>query len=455
MTLASVTLPVPLRRSDFPPDFRWGCATSSYQIEGAALEDGRGESIWDRFCAGPGHVVDGTSGAVACDHYHRWRADLDQAAALGIGAYRFSIAWPRVLPAGRGAANERGLDFYSRLIDGLLERNIEPWLTLYHWDLPQALQEAGGWCERSTVDAYCEYTDLVTRRYGDRVQHWITHNEPWCTAFLGHHEGTHAPGIRSWPAALQACHHVLLSHGRAVPVVRANVPGARVGIALSLHPLVPASDSAADRAATRRFDGLRNRWFLDPLHGRGYPEDTWRLCGADAPVVLEGDLAAIAAPSDFLGVNYYFPEAIADAPGEGALTARVVKRAGVERTDLGWEVYPEGLGTLLERLLHEYSPRELCITENGSSYDDTGTTVDGLVADPRRRLYLQRHLAALREVMRRGVPVTGYFAWTLMDNFEWAEGYTRRFGLVHVDFTTQARRLKQSGAWYRDFLTRT
>jgi len=451
MSLAHAKHSAPLRRSDFPASFRWGCATSAYQVEGAAVEEGRGESIWDRFCALPGRIADGSSGAVACDHYHRWPEDLDRMRALGVGDYRFSIAWPRVVPGGRGAVNARGLDFYSRLVDGLLERGIEPWVTLYHWDLPQALQDAGGWTSRDTVAAFTEYADVASRRLGDRVRNWITHNEPWCTAFLGHFEGTHAPGVRDWRAALQACHHVLLSHGAAVPMLRANVPGARVGIALSLHPLVPASTAAADALATQRFDGLRNRWFLDPLHGRGYPQDAWAACGADAPRAQPGDLEAIAAPLDFLGVNYYFPEAIAHAPGAHPLAVRVVERSGVERTDLGWEVYPEGLTGLLLRLQREYAPARMVITENGASYDDVVRN-DGSVPDERRRAYLQRHLEALREAMQRGASVQGYFAWTLLDNFEWAEGYTRRFGLVHVDFHTQERRLKASGAWLRDFL---
>jgi beta-glucosidase len=441
-----------MRRADFPADFRWGCSTSAYQIEGAARLDGRAESIWDRFCSEGGHIRDGSSGAVACDHYHRWPEDLDLAAQLGLSAYRFSIAWPRVLPSGlAGPPNSKGLDFYSRLIDGMLARGLEPWATLYHWDLPQRLQDAGGWAHRDTVDEFAVFADVVSRRFGDRVRHWITHNEPWCSAFIGCYEGVHAPGLRDWRAALQACHHLLLSHGRAVRVLRANRSDARVGIALSLHPNTSASDSAADIAAMRRYDGLRNRWFLDPLYGRGYPADIWALCGADAPQVASDDLATIAGATDFLGVNYYFPETVAHAPQDGPLSARVVVTPGVERTDLGWEVSPDGLLVLLERLRREYGVPEIYITENGSSYEDHPAP-DGSIADAQRCRYLQHHLLAVREAIARGVPVKGYFAWTLMDNFEWAEGYTRRFGLVHVDFDTQRRQLKHSGAWYRDFL---
>jgi beta-glucosidase len=448
MTLNTVQT---LHPAEFPADFRWGCATSAYQIEGGATADGRAESIWDRFCSVPGHIRDGSSGATACDHYHRWPEDLDLAAGLGLNAYRFSIAWPRVLPHGASAPNAKGLDFYSRLVDGMLARGLEPWATLYHWDLPQRLQEIGGWSHRDTVEEFAEFTDIVSRKLGDRVQHWITHNEPWCTAFLGCYEGSHAPGLRSWRTALQACHHVLLSHGRATSVVRANVRGSRVGAALSLHPSVPASSSAADIDATRRYDGLRNRWFLDPLFGRGYPEDVWALCGADAPRVEASDLAVIATPADFLGVNYYFPEMIAHAPKDGALSARVVQNPAAELTDLGWEVSPQGMIALLERLHREYKPQAIYITENGASYDDE-LAASGEIADVERSHYMQRHLLALHEAIARGVPVKGYFAWTLMDNFEWAEGYTRRFGLIHVDFATQQRRLKQSGVWYRDFL---
>lgn len=449
-----ITEDLPLfRRSDFPPDFRWGCSTSSYQIEGGIHEDGRGESIWDRFCATPGHIRDGSSGAVACDHYHRWPQDLDLAQSLGTNAYRFSVAWPRIFADGRGTKpNQKGLDFYSRLVDGMLDRGLEPWLTLYHWDLPQALQDQGGWAARSTIDAFLAYTDVVSRRLGDRVKHWITHNEPWCTAFNGNFEGVHAPGLTSFKTALQVCHNVLVSHGLAIPIIRRNVPNGKVGAALSLHPLKPASDSAADVAATRRHDGLRNRWFLDPLHGRGYPADVWALLGDNAPQMQTDDLANIATPTDFLGINYYFPEIVADAPGQGPLATRVVEAHGVERTAFGWEVSPEGMVTLLSRVAKDYQPAPIYLTENGSTYDDV-VGADGSINDVERRRYLQRHLLALREILAQGIAVKGYFAWSLLDNFEWAEGYIRRFGLTHVDFVTQQRRLKLSGQWYRAFLT--
>ncbi|MBV8035485.1 GH1 family beta-glucosidase [Roseateles sp.] len=445
--------PAPTRKQ-FPADFRWGVSTSSFQIEGAGQEDGKGESIWDRFCSEPGRIRDGSNGLVACDHYHRWPEDLDLAKSLGVNAYRFSIAWPRILPQGRGAPNEAGLAFYDRLVDGMLERGLDPWATLYHWDLPQTLQEQGGWTTRDTVAAFLEYTDLVTRRLGDRVKHWITHNEPWCSCIMGYWEGVHAPGGTRLADAMQASHHVLLSHGQAVALIRRNVAEARVGITLSLHPVSAASGSAEDRAALQRHDGLRNRWFLDPLFGRGYPEDTLALLGDAAPHVLPGDLEAIAAPTDFLGVNYYFPEMVADAPDaghDGPMRTRLVEREGVERTGFGWEVSPQGLVDLLTRIQRDYNPPAIQLTENGSTFEDR-LTPDGRVHDAQRLSYLQRHLAALKQAMDAGVPVKGYFAWSLLDNFEWAEGYMRRFGLAYVDYATQQRTLKDSGLWYGRFL---
>lgn len=440
-----------IRRTDFPQDFLWGCSTSSFQIEGAADIDGRVPSIWDSFAAQPGKIRDGSDAKVACDHYHRWPEDLDIARSLGLNSYRFSISWPRVISDATGTINEAGLQFYSDLVDGMLARGLQPWATLYHWDLPQYLQDQGGWENRATVYAYLNFADVVSRRLGDRIKNWITHNEPWCTAMHGNWDGIHAPGKRDFKAALQVCHHVLLSHGLAVPLLRRNVPDAKIGIALSLHPLRPASDKAEDIAATRRHDGLRNRWFLDPLHGRGYPEDIWQLAGAAAPAVQEGDLDAIAAPLDFLGVNYYFPEVIQDAPSNPPLATSLVHDPKLERTAFGWEVAPHGLVTLLKRLKQDYPVPPMYVTENGASYEDQ-LEADGTVADAQRRDYFIRHLAALPEARLAGVDVRGYFAWSLIDNFEWAEGYLRRFGLVYIDFQTQQRTLKMSALWYRDFL---
>ena len=443
----------PLTGADFGPGFVWGCSTSAFQIEGAVAEDGRVDSIWDTFCRRPGAIRDGATADIACDHYHLWERDLDLAASLGIQAYRFSIAWPRIFGGGGDQPNQAGLDFYSRLVDGMLARGLVPWATLYHWDLPQALQDHGGWASRATIDAFARFAGQVTQRLGDRVKHWITHNEPWCTAFHGNLDGNHAPGIRDLATAVQVSHNVMVSHGRALQAIRAHVPGAQAGITLSLHPLRPASDSAADLAACERHDGLRNRWFLDPLHGRGYPADIVAALGSAAPKAEPGDMDLIAARTDFLGVNYYFPEVVADAPGVGALGLRIIAQENVERTAFDWEVNPAGMVTLLARIHTQYRSGPIYLTENGSTYDDVQQS-DGRIDDIERSSFLQRHLAALHEAMQLGVPVKGYFYWSLLDNFEWAEGYARRFGLAYVDFATQQRRLKASGEWFQSFLSR-
>jgi beta-glucosidase len=425
----------------FPNNFIWGAATAAYQIEGAWNEDGKGESIWDRFSHTPGKVFNNDNGDVACDHYHRWRDDIALMRELGLQAYRFSIAWPRILPEGTGAVNQAGLDFYDRLVDGLLEAGITPFATLYHWDLPQVLQDEGGWANRASAAAFTNYADIVSRRLGDRVKHWITHNEPWCTSFLGNFMGIHAPGLQQGPA-LAVAHHVLMSHGAAVPVLRANSAGANVGITLNFSPAYPASDSAEDQAAARRYDGFFNRWFLDPLYGRGYPEDMLELYGPMLPQILPGDLDTIAVKTDFLGVNYYNRAVIGDDPAMSPLRISTGHPEG-EYTAMDWEVYPDALRALLERLDRDYSPGKLYITENGSAYDDT-LAPDGSIHDEGRIRYLTGHLNAAHAAISAGVPLAGYFAWSLMDNFEWAEGYNKRFGIVHVDYDTQRRTLKDS-----------
>jgi beta-glucosidase len=440
----------------FPPTLRLGAATASFQIEGAVDADGRGESIWDRFCATPGAVANGDTGDPACDHYHRWESDLDLMAELGLESYRFSIAWPRVQPTGRGPANEKGLAFYRRLAEGLLERGIEPIATLYHWDLPQTLQDAGGWGERDTAERFAEYAALVAAELGDAVSQWITHNEPWVVAFLGHAYGTKAPGVRHWPTALRASHHLLLSHGLALGALRAQLGDlAQVGIALNQFPIHPAGPGAADRDAARRMDGHLNRWFLDPLLRGSYPDDMLGLYeGLYGPPdsVRDGDLALIRQPIDFLGVNYYNPQRIAAAPGDLPLQARQVP-ALPPTTAMGWEVDPDGLHDVLLRLRRDYGPLPVYITENGASFDDP-PAVDGHVEDPERTAYLQGHLAALARAVADGVDVRRYCVWSLLDNFEWEEGYDKRFGIVHVDFQTQARVPKRSALWYRDFIAR-
>jgi beta-glucosidase len=436
----------------FPTDFAWGAATSAYQIEGAVGVDGRGESIWDRFCRTPGAVADGDHADVACDHYRRWRDDVGLMRELGLRAYRFSIAWPRIVPGGTGAVNQRGLDFYDQLVDGLIAAGITPFATLYHWDLPQPLEDAGGWPRRATAEAFVEYTDVVTRRLGDRVKHWITHNEPWCIAFLGYHEGHHAPGRREPSAALAASHHLLLSHGWAVPIIRGNARGAQVGITLNLMPAMPASPSSADYEAFRKFDGTMNRWYLDPLHGRGYPGDVvadhveaGHLPASAWPVVEHGDLAAIAAPCDFLGVNYY-SRAVnrSKSVAESDNLPRTVEVAPPsQHTDMGWEVYPDGLGEILLRVHLEYRPTRLYATAPDS---------DGRVRDAARVRYLHDHLESSRRALAVGVPLAGYFAWSLMDNFEWAFGYRQRFGITWVDYESQRRIPKDSARWYRQVI---
>lgn len=442
-----------MARARFPDDFVWGAATAAYQIEGAVTEDGRGPSIWDTFSHTPGKTLNGDTGDVACDHFHRWQDDIKLMQELGLQAYRFSIAWPRVMPQGTGQPNDRGLDFYDQLVDALLTANITPFVTLYHWDLPQALQDRGGWANRDTVEAFVEYADLVASRLGDRVTHWITHNEPWVVAFLGNYTGDHAPGMQDLQTALQVSHHLLLSHGRVVPVLRSARAGVQVGITLNLAPAYPVSDSDEDREAANRADGYQNRWFLDPLHGRGYPEDMAQWYGDKMPQIADGDLDIIATPIDFLGINYYFPavaRAVSRDTNELAFETRSAEEAaaaGKEITAMGWEVDPEAFADLLTHVQREYSPKAIYITENGMAVDDQVT--DGVVNDPRRIEYLRSHLLAIKSAITAGSHVRGYFVWSLLDNFEWAYGYSKRFGIIYVDYETQARTPKHSATWYQ------
>ncbi len=435
----------------FPKNFVWGAATASYQIEGAWNEDGKGESIWDRFSHTPGKVQDGDTGNVACDHYHRWPEDVALMKELGLRAYRFSISWPRILPAGRGEVNQAGVDFYSKLVDALLEAGIEPYVTLYHWDLPQVLQDEGGWPERMIVDAFVEYSDVVSRALGDRVQHWITLNEPWVSAFVGYQDGRHSPGHTELNEALVAAHTLLIAHGETVPVIRGNCSDAVVGITLNLTPQEPASPSIADRKEATWVDGYINRWFLDPLVGRGYPQDMVNSFGNPMEFIQPGDLETIATPLDFLGVNYYTRNiARSNAIPEGDNHARTLFR-GEEITEMDWEVYPEGLYNTLGRLHFEYAFPTIHITENGAAFPDE-ITPKHQVDDPERLSYIKRHLAMVNEAIQIGVPVKGYFVWSLFDNFEWAFGYSKRFGIVYVDFKTQKRIPKSSAKWYRQVI---
>ncbi len=422
----------------FPASFVWGTATAAYQVEGAVDVDGRGESIWDRFVRTPGHVRGGHTGDVACDHYHRYREDVALLAELGLTAYRFSISWPRVQPTGRGPVNVAGLDFYDRLVDELLGHQIAPHVTLYHWDLPQALEDAGGWPARDTSLAFADYAALVARRLGDRVAGIATLNEPFIVADHGYRSGLHAPGRRDPAAALAAAHHLLVAHGLAVQAIRAAAPRVPVGIVLNFTPMHPATSHPLDLEAALEAHDQWNRWFLDPLVGRGYPEDgarAWRWRRAE---VLAGDMERIGVPIDFLGVNNYSRDNVRSPllPPLPAVPDRT------ERTGMGWEVYPAGLTEVLEFVAARTGRLPLYVTENGAAYplDPVDPT-----RDPARVRFLRRHFRAALQAVERGVPLRGYFVWSLLDNFEWAQGYAPRFGVVHVDYTTLERRIRDSG----------
>ncbi|WP_413802927.1 GH1 family beta-glucosidase [Streptomyces iranensis] len=434
----------------FPHDFLWGTATSAYQVEGAVAEDGRSPSIWDTFSHTPGKVAGDDHGDVACDHYHRWRQDIGLMKRLGTNAYRLSIAWPRVVPGGDGPVNAKGLAFYDEVIDGLLEAGITPSVTLYHWDLPQVLQDRGGWPERDTAEHFAAYASVVADRLGDRVRHWTTLNEPLCSAWIGHLEGVMAPGLTDLTAAVRASYHLLLGHGLAAQAIRAAAPRAEVGIVNNLNTVEAATDRPEDQAAARRMDGHTNRWWLDPVHGRGFPADMREVYGVELPE-RPGDLDTIAAPLDWLGLNYYFPATVTDDPDGPAPHARAVRRPDVPRTGMDWEIEADGIETLLLRLTGEYGARKLYVTENGSAYPDV-VRPDGTVDDPERQDYLVQHLAACASAVRKGAPLAGYFAWSLLDNFEWAYGYDKRFGLVHVDYRTQVRTIKGTGHRYAEII---
>jgi len=435
----------------FPQGFIWGAATSAYQIEGAWNEDGRGLSVWDVFCHQPGKTWQGQTGDVATDHYHRWQEDVALMAQLGLRAYRFSISWPRVLPEGTGPVNQAGLDFYDRLVDALLARGIQPFVTLFHYDLPQALQDKGGWPNRDTVHHFAEYARLVAQRLGDRVTYWIPHNEPFVVAALGYYTGQHAPGVRNPIAALQTAHHLLLSHAYAAQAIRAwaKLPP-RIGIALNLNPVHPATSSFLDRQAARRFDRLLNRMCLDALFLGRYPERLLPPLSWFWPRIRPGDMAAIASSLDFLGVNYYSRAVVRHDWRTPLIWAAEKELPGAERSPM-WEIYPQGLYELLRRIWNDYRPPSIIITENGIPVFDV-VDADGQVHDPGRISYLQRHLAQVHKAIEEGIPIQGYFVWSLLDNFEWALGYQMRFGLIYVDYPTQRRIVKDSGWWYAEVI---
>ena len=437
----------------FPDNFLWGTATCSYQIEGAVKEDGRGESIWDVFSHTPGKTLNGDTGDVACDHYHRWQDDIKIMQSLGYPNYRFSLGWPRILPNGRGKINQPGLDFYSRLIDGLLEAGITPMATLYHWDLPIALENA--WLNREVVDAFAEYTDVVARHLGDRVKYWFTINEPWCASHLSYTYGEHAPGLKDRSKGILAAHHLLLAHGVAVKEIRKTVPDAQIGIVLNMSPVHNDPDAPVSEDRIRFMDGELIRWFADPIYGRGYPQDMLEdyvgmgvLDSTTPDFIKPGDMDLMAQETDLLGINYY-TRMFVSTNSEGIHN----EERDVPQTDMGWELYPQGLYELLERINREYHPKQLMVTENGASYAD-GPDNNGKVHDQRRIDYLQNHIQMVWKAIQAGIPVTAYLQWSLMDNFEWARGYSQRFGAIHVDYETQKRTIKDSAYWFSDVIKR-
>jgi beta-glucosidase len=444
----------------FPADFAWGAATSSYQIEGAVAEDGKGRSIWDTFTHTPGAIANGDTGDVACDHYHRWADDVDLLAAYGLNAYRFSVSWPRVQPSGRGAINQKGLDFYRRLVDRLVRKGVRPALTLNHWDIPQALQDAGGgWQNRDMADRFADYAAILYDALGDGVAWWITQNEPWIVSALGYRLGIHAPGWKDTEAELRTAHHLLLGHARAVEAYRASRATAPIGITLNLLRTYPETDSLADARAAVLSDGYTNRWYLEPIFRGRYPADMVDYFGRRFTLgwIRPGDAESVALPIDFLGVNYYARRVVrAPRPGEAAEFAWVVRTettTGIPTSDLGWEMTPEVLRDLLLHLRDTYDSPTILITENGCSLrDEVGT--DGAVHDPRRIEFMRTHLTAVEEAIDAGVDVRGYFAWSLLDNFEWAEGYGPRFGITYVDYPTLRRIPKDSARWYGEVARR-
>lgn len=429
------------------PEFVWGVATASYQIEGAIAEDGRLPSIWDTFSAKPGKVLHGDTGDGACDHYHRWSEDVDLIESIGVDAYRLSIAWPRVMHAD-GTPNRKGLDFYKKLLTRLADKGIQRFVTLYHWDLPQHLEDRGGWLNRDTAYRFAEYADLVSREFKGLVTGWATLNEPWCSAFLGYGNGHHAPGLSNTRWATQALHHLLLGHGLALPILKANDPTALRGIVANVGRGTTDGNTEADRIAARRYEVQHNDWILQPLLKGSYPAELFELWPGTEPLVLDGDMEIISRPMEFLGINYYFRSNLRSDGGTGFVDTPL---SGVERTQMGWEVYPQGLEDLLRRFKSQYDRLPpIYITENGMASDDA--VVNGEVVDEQRMRFMKSHFAAVARAIDAGVDVRGYFAWSLMDNFEWAFGYERRFGITHVDYETQVRTLKRSGQSLQAFL---
>jgi beta-glucosidase len=434
----------------FPEEFLWGAATAAYQVEGAATEDGRSASIWDTWSHIPGNTANGDTGDIAIDHYHRWRDDIGIMKELGLEAYRFSVSWPRILPNGRGEVNEDGIQFYSDLVDGLLEAGIEPWVTMFHWDLPQVLDDEGGWANRDMLSAWDEYVEVITSALGDRVKNWITINEPWVVAHLGYNFGVMAPGRKDLKEALAVAHALNLAHGRAVGIVRKNVSDAKVGITLNLSHTYADKDSDEDRRAARMADGFGSRWFLDPVMKGTYPADMWEAFGDAVPDVQEGDLDLASVPTDFLGINSYNPQYVKHDPS--APNGVGFAERDFEKTSMDWIVDPKGFGDLLERVQRDYGTQAIYVTENGSAWYDE--VVDGEIHDDRRIAYLKGHLNAAHRAITNGANLKGYFCWSLFDNYEWAYGYEKRFGIVYVDYGTQERFIKDSAWCYADIIAK-
>jgi beta-glucosidase len=439
----------------FPEGFAWGVATASYQIEGAMDEDGKGTSIWDTFSHGSGKIADSETGDIACDHYHRYTEDVELMRFLGIKNYRCSLSWPRIFPAGPGTVNRQGFDFYDRLFDTCLENDVIPWVTLFHWDLPQALQDAGGFANRDCVDHFCEYVDAVTAHFGDRIKNWITFNEPWVYAICGHLYGVHAPGIQDLPTALSVAHHILLAHGKSLPIIRNNVRDAKAGIVNNLAWIESASRRQADIEAAERWGMAFNRWFTDPLFGKGYPEAMVYWYGKNMPEIKSDDFVHMAEPMDFLGINYYTRCLVNYAPEDRHIKAKQTYRPHIKRAEFEeWEVYPEGLYKVLIDIKEYYGNIPVYITENGTTCAEEIVN-DGCVHDPERVEYLRRHFAAAWQAIQEGCDVRGYFVWTLYDNFEWGFGFTKRFGLVRIDRKRDLQRIiKDSGHFIADVYNR-
>jgi beta-glucosidase len=437
-----------MHKLQFPEKFFWGFATASYQIEGAVHEDGRGESIWDRFCHTPGKIINDDVGDVACDHYHLYEDDVRLMSELNVNSYRLSIAWPRIFPEGRGMVNQKGLDFYKRLIDSLNKRNIVPAVTLYHWDLPQKLQDIGGWTNRDVTGYFEDYSSLMFRELGDRVPIWITHNEPWCVSFLSNWIGKHAPGNKDFKTAILIAHNLLLSHGKVVNLYRSTGLKGEIGITLNMGPTYPASGKEEDIAAAERLYGHSVRWFIEPVLKGSYPPEIveWYRKKNLMPEIQNEDMKIICAPIDFIGTNYYLSAHVRHDSSQQPIEATHISRE-FPRTDMGWEIHAEGFYDLLIRLRHDYGDIKIMITENGAAFDDI-VEKDGSIRDLKRLAYLRDHFTQVHRAIKSGVNIIGYYVWSFIDNFEWAEGFSKRFGVVYVDYTTQKRTVKSSGKWF-------